>query len=464
MSKIMKIIFFMTLCFKFSYDKYIVFKFKTNVDLNKLNEENYMNTTMDQKLYVDFVIGDSHQNIPMTLKTEQYPTFIVSSRVIDDTRVKYNENISSTSFKYISQWQSKNLYKLDFSEGYYVNDSISFNSSFSYTNFTYMLATETKVTAKNISGEIGLSRSFDNEYPYGDSIKTCFLEQLYNNKLIDEKIFGIVYDNDFEGRLIFGTYLHLFDDFYSEKEMISDYTLERFNDEGNFGRWGISLNIKGLKQPDNEEIYIENNTYGIFIYEIGLICGSHTFRQNFAINYFKNKNCTESLISSKPYSFFQYSCDNEEQFSDFPDLNFLYPGKYSFIFNKDELFKKIGKKYIFQIVFEINENNFTFWRLGQIFFKKYNIFLNKKEKQSTFSYYLRKKNIENDESKISGQILTIIILSIILTFLIGAIIIFFIFFYEKKRKKRVQELDEGDEYDYTPKINAQEVKDTLLTN
>ena len=118
MSKIMKIIFFMTLCFKFSYEKYIVFKFKTNVGLNKLNEENYMNTTMDQKLYVDFVIGDSHQNIPMTLKTEQYPTFIVSSRVIDDTRVKYNENISSTSFKYVSQWQSKNLYKLDFSEGY----------------------------------------------------------------------------------------------------------------------------------------------------------------------------------------------------------------------------------------------------------------------------------------------------------------------------------------------------------
>ena len=445
-----KVVFLFILFFEFSYNQYIVFNFKTNIDLNKVNEDNYMNKTMEQKLYVDFNIGDSHQIIPMTLKTDQYPSFIVSSRVPeDDIKIRYNENISSTSFQYVSNYLSKNLYALDFSEGYLANDLVTFNSSFVFKNFTFMLATESKVTSKNISGEIGLLKNFDCAYPYGDSWKTNFIEQLKNNKLIKDKTFGIAFDSKYEGRLIFGVYLHEIDKTYSEKDISSEYALDRFLDNSK-ERWGISFDLKCINQSNKEAIYIEEKTYGLILYEIGLIYGSHTFQKNFADYYFELKKCNKSEISSKPYSFYQYSCQTPEQFSDFPDLSFINPGKYEFILTKDELFKKIGNKYIFQIVFELTQNNIQFWRLGQEFLKKYFLFFKKDEKQSTFSYYMKKEPMKN-ESNLNVQIIAIITLSIILALLIMLIIIFFYFFYEKKRKKRVQELDDESEYEYIPK-------------
>ena len=151
------IIFFITVLFNYSF-QYLVLKFRTNIDLNELNDENYMNTTLNQKLYVDLNIGDSHQIIPMTLKTQEYPTFIVSSSVPDNITVKYDETKSSKSFHIITDFLIKELYIYDFNEGYLVNDSITFNSSLVYDNFTYMLATKTNIIAKNISGEIGLSK------------------------------------------------------------------------------------------------------------------------------------------------------------------------------------------------------------------------------------------------------------------------------------------------------------------
>jgi hypothetical protein len=125
-----------------------------------------MNNTMAQQIYVDFDIGDSHQIIPMTLKTQQLPTYIVSSKTSVDMTVKYNETKSCKSFHNIIDFLITELYIYDFREGYFVNDSLTFNSSLVYNNFTYMLATKVIATAKNISGEIGLSKKKEEKYPY----------------------------------------------------------------------------------------------------------------------------------------------------------------------------------------------------------------------------------------------------------------------------------------------------------
>jgi len=115
--------------------------------------------TMAQTLYVDFDMGDAHQIIPMTLKTQQHPTYIVSEDKIDEfeVQVKYNENKSVTTFHKIYDHLITGLVKYDFTKGYYVNDTVKFNSSLIYNNFTYMLAKEVGVSGKNISGEIGFS-------------------------------------------------------------------------------------------------------------------------------------------------------------------------------------------------------------------------------------------------------------------------------------------------------------------
>lgn len=50
-------------------DNHLVFKFMTNINLNDVNDENYMRIKYDQKIYVELEIGHPPQKIPMTLKT-----------------------------------------------------------------------------------------------------------------------------------------------------------------------------------------------------------------------------------------------------------------------------------------------------------------------------------------------------------------------------------------------------------
>ena len=464
MSKILNL-FFIILNLKYIILQNIVLNFKTNIDLSKLNEENYMQTTLDQKLYVLFDMGDSHQIIPMTIKTQQLPTYIVSSRSSDNLTIKYDETKSVNSFHYINNCLIEKLFIYDFNEGYFVNDIVTFNSSLVYTNFSYMLATKIHIYCKNVSGEIGLSIKKNDVYPYLFPQKTQFLEQLKDNKLINKKIFGIVYDNEYEGKIIFGAYLDQVDDLYLEEDKNTNY-INNYIPDNNRDKWLINFNVKLIGQPYEEEVYIEENTYGLVMYEIGLIVGSRTFRENFVIDYFKKKNCNESMVTSKPFGFYQYSCDNEEQFSDFPDIILTLPGKYSFNFTKNELFKKLGNVYVFQIVFEIIELDINYWRLGQVFFRKYSSFFIQGEKESWFSYYPTKKVAQNEEEPqiISGQIILIIILSSILIFLIGLLIYFYLYCEKKKRKKTAQELIDDDDYDYTPVKNEQEIKKDLILN
>ena len=236
----------------------------------------------------------------------------------------------------------------------------------------------------------------------------------------------------------------------------------------NRDKWHIDFNCKLLKGIDKEEIYTENNTYGLIMYEIGLIVGSNTFREKFIKNYFEEKGCNETMVTSKPFGFYQYSCDKKEQYEDFPDIIFSIPGKYIFNFTKKELFKKIGKKYVFQIVFEIIELPINYWRLGQSFFRKYTTFINWGEKESTFSYFPPNSRSKNKDKKFSSQVILIIILSIILIILIGVIIYFYMFCEKKRRKNRANELidtnADGD-FDYTPADNnIQETNNDSLVN
>ena len=182
---------------------------------------------------------------------------------------------------------------------------------------------------------------------------------------------GIIYDSEYEGRLILGATLDEVDSKYKKTEKIF-YEIDNDVPSINKDNWLIKFNIN-FKKNETEE-YSETS-YGFLQYEIGLIFGSDNYRNNFIINYFNNKKCSETVIDSLPYSFYQYNCDSEEQFSDFPDLNLFLEEKYNFTFSKKELFKKVGYKYFFQIVFHVSQMNINYWRLGQLFFRKYPIFL-----------------------------------------------------------------------------------------
>ena len=347
-----------------------------------------MSSTIEQQIYVDLKIGESKQTIPMTLKSMKYPTFIVSSNSTEeDILIKYDESKSKNSLKYLYENEIKNLFIYDFTQGYYVSDTLGFSSSNTYNNFSYILATKMNGIVKNISGEIGFSKNLENKANYIYPQKTNFIEQLYNNQLISKKIFGIKYDKEYEGRLILGATLDEIDSSYKPEEQIKN---EIDNDVPNNNKndWLIKFNVNFKKNQDEE---FNEKSYGFLQFEFGLIIGSNNYYQNFILNYFETKQCTKNTIKSSSHSFYQYTCNNENQFNDFPDLNLSGENKYNFTFTKNDLFKKVGNKYFFLIVFQISQININYWRLGQLFFRKYPTFLSNNGNNSTFLYYLINK-------------------------------------------------------------------------
>ena len=469
MSKELFLFFIFSIIIGIVHSENIVLNFKTNINLDSLNENNYMKSAMEQQIYVELKVGGGvHQIIPMTLKTMKYPTFILSSQTQDsDALIKYDET-KSTTFKKITEEQINNLFIYDFTQGFYVSDSVELTSKLNYNNFSYILATKMNSIAKNISGEIGLSKKTENKINYKYPQKTNFIQQLIENNIIKKNIFGIKYDTEYEGRLILGATLDEVDSQYKPGEEIIN-EIDNSVPNNNKDDWLIKFNIN-FKKSESEEY--NEVSYGFLQYEIGLILGSDNYRKNFIVNYFNNKNCKEIVIDSTPYSFYQYSCDNEDQFGDFPDLNLSLEGKYNFTFNKNDLFKKVGNKYFFQIVFQVTQMNINYWRLGQLFFRKYPTFLSNDGNNSKFLYYSLNKEKKDDGGKSDGSDGSdggkgadgtsgkntglVIALSIVIPIVVIAIVIVVIYFYRKKNKK-VDEL-------ISDKIETEEGKNYALLN
>ena len=190
MSKELFLFFTFSIIIGIVHSENIVLNFKTNINLDSLNENNYMKSAMEQQIYVELKVGGGvHQIIPMTLKTMKYPTFILSSQTQDsDALIKYDET-KSTTFKKITEEQINNLFIYDFTQGFYVSDSVELTSKLNYNNFSYILATKMNSIAKNISGEIGLSKNTENKLNYKYPQKTNFIQQLIENNII-KKIFS----------------------------------------------------------------------------------------------------------------------------------------------------------------------------------------------------------------------------------------------------------------------------------
>ena len=432
-------------------NKYLTLKFKTNIDLNQIDEENFVDNTLEQNIYVEIDIGTPPQKIPMTIKTWQYPTFVFSSDAKNDINIKFNQNKSDTFQS--NYYLADRTFKYDFSKSYLSNDIFKIKSTSSY--YQFMLALEPCSGVKNISGEIGLSKANEKEKmssfnPYSVyPTNARFIEQLLHNKLIDNKMFGIVYDSEYEGRLIFGKYLYQVDKNYEEKDIIISPNMDnRGIPDDNYEKWLMKFDLNCYNGKDNNNIYSESS-YGFLEIEKGLIKGSNNFWNNFIKPYFERNLCKQNgtiLI--------HYYCSKKEYFEDFPNIVFSNEGKYKFNLTKDDLFKKVGNIYIFLIVFDNLdlEEPIQYWRIGKPFFQKYALFL-KEQKDNGYeiAYSLNKYAPYNDEEDgIGTQAIVIIVLSCILVILIAVIVIYYVYFCPKQRKKTATELID-DDFVYEPK-------------
>ena len=158
---------------------------------------------------------------------------------------------------------------------------------------------------------------------------------------------------------------------------------------------------------------------------------------------FKLKKCYSELINNTKDLYSEimiYYCDKDIDIKKIESIKF-YSKENNFTFTLDynDLFQIYNDKYVFLASFY---SSYGVWRLGEVFQKKYSMFLDMDNK--LFGFYTKKNNINNNNFYF---ISIIFILVLVILFLSGLLYNSLI---KKKRKLRANELE--DNYEYFVKV------------
>ena len=379
-------------------------------------------------LHLNISIGNPIQTIKGIIDYEERGLYIPNILV----NGYYNENKSST---YIFEYENKSyIIQRIFNYGGNTflarnsNEKILLNngtSEISYNNFKFFLLTSNISNQSLETALIGLKpKTYEDQFN--------FLSQLNEKNII-----SFNYEDEIKGKFILGIYPHEINNnldsnsilFIKAEKSFSDWNMEFTNiTYGNTSnpilKATFSNNIKGI---------ISNMYYYSYI------------NNSFFKNFFSQKKCSFEKIDNKYNKFSQliiFYCDKDINIKNFENLEFFSKEmNYTFIFDYKDLFKTYNNKYVFLVFFD---NSFSEkWKLGEIFIKKYNVFLDMDSK--LFGFYTR-NNIK------SYSFYYIFIISFLL-FIIFVLV--FCLFKQiikiKKRKIRANELE--DNYEYISSLN-----------
>ena len=426
----------------------ITIPFKTKKKDEILTEENLISNLIENEIYIEIKVGNPKQTIPLFLKLNQYPTYIISSQI--NLNIPTFDYTKSKTFIFKEE-KDKIYYNFDFNKGklsedtFYLIDSNS--KEIKIDNFTFILGTETKKEKEKISGEIGLKLSlpFNNE-------KVNFINNIKNKKITKIYPFSIKYNNKNEniGEFTFGNYYHNFDHNYNEK----DFKIMKVGIPRSDIEWQLHFHIIYM----NNELVSRNNIVDLS-YEFGLILGTFFYYNKIKEFYFNNytNDCIEKKYNNDNYIYFE--CSSNIDINKFPELKFINNGfDYNFTFNGNDLFYKFKDKYFFQIIFQNSPS--VIWKFGKLYFKKYQIFFDNDNKIiGLYPYSISYSN------KFNYNWFIVIILLIII---IGLLIYIKLYSRFRKKKIRANELeDEFNNFEYSQNkynyyINVNVGKENLL--
>ena len=311
----------------------------------------------------------------------------------------------------------------------------------------------------------GLEMYFINEIKEKDLISEYYFTFIYNE---NNSLFN--YNNDLNlGKIIIGESPHIFD---PDKYKKDDEIINNGNE--------FTLFINQMKFNTSKFNYSEENFKLELSFTSGFIKGSSSFRDEikkiFFEELFKKNLCSEEYLEENLYiaTHIVYSCNNtkevQEQIKSFPTLYFeIKQNNLTFIFTYKELFSLFNEKIYFLINFK--DGNYTDWKMGDIFLRKYLTSFNYDAK--TISFYKNQVDEINSKSKVPdftenkddntskveiGKIIRIIV-EIVMGIIIIVISVLLYKKYKSSRKKRANELNDDEDYDYTPK----EKKEPILT-
>ena len=303
---------------------------------------------------------------------------------------------------------------------------------------------------------------------------------LKHNKLIDNYIFNIIFNKnrenkneeyDFAFKIGHESHQNIYDNNNDNLKVTPalsymgevNWILE-FHDVFYFPE-GFKININSNTDDFNQisfnrnlndkKIYT-NNDRGQMTFDLDIIlCPKFFF---FSINktFFGNHiNQCKIERSKNKYSIFV--CDKDFNTKNFPNIYFYHKDlNYTFVLTQKEVFKEIGDKKYFLIVYDLYRPQF--WMFGKIFLEKYSFNYDMENRLIGLYKKINNENNNRENNYLENTNYNLLLINIIwlgIVLIIG-IVSFFIGKYLciKIRKKRVNELD--DNYDY--QINEENIE------
>ena len=268
--------------------------------------------------------------------------------------------------------------------------------------------------------------------------QNIFLNQLYEKKIINKKIFSLIYNSeDNRGELIIGDYPLNKTNLLKNKK----FKISKNNFETNGEIYGTIFSKINLAFPssyfnEKSNLVIFSNTYFSYI-------GSHDYNYYIYETFFKEKiklkHCWIQTINDD--KFFGYVCSKNIDMSNLSNIYFEHKElNYTFEIKNDEMWLTKNNIKYFLIFFSYN-NQYS-WTFGEIFLKKYNMVFDMSN--NLIGVYYSEKEKENNKKnyfKIFGGILILVL--IITCLFIGC---FYINYINKiKNKNRIKKKDKEKE-------------------
>ena len=298
-----------------------------------------------------------------------------------------------------------------------------------------------KEKEKNIS-YLGLSLINNNKN------KNSFINQLKENKIIEKRIFSVLFkensitaDSIWDGQILFGLYPHDMTSRYEEKDLnwisINKLSLDTWSikfDSIKYHKEETSFNVKEVEFDIGLNLLIGPEEYKIKIYE------------NFFKRQIENKICKEEIFFNKKDNQFYltYSCDMDLEVNDFPSLSFYSKElNYSLILDYPQLLTIFQKKVYFKVVFKRKAENKK-WILGRGFMEIYPLVFDVDNKRIGFY-----------KTELGGQHFFVFII-----FLVGIFIILGVTFHRGrqliKEEKEAKEKVKSEEKENKDNIKKEE--------
>lgn len=397
------------LIIKISHTNYILIKFNKDINNFPYDIENYFFASISTNIN----IGTPPKKISVQISTDT-SYFVLMGNSLNYKNYTQDKSSSFYFTKYGHSYSYKNIYfhSIFFDEDYNLNknqSNIKLNAMMCWGN--------TPISKSD--GILGLQLK-DIEF----NEQNIFINQLYKKKIINNKIFSLIYNNSStDGELIIGDYpLNKTNILKNKKFKISK---NNFDTNGEiYGTIFSKINLVSPSSYFNEKskLVIFSNTYYSYI-------GSHDYNYYIYETFFKEKiklkYCWIQTINDDKY--FGYVCSKNVDMSNIPDIYFYHKElNYTFKIKNDEVW--ITKNNIKYFLIFFSYNNQYSWTFGEMFLKKYNMVFDISNNLIGV-YYSEKENYKINYFKIFVGIL-------ILLLIISCLFIWC--FYINKNKNRIR--------------------------